>query len=412
MSNKLKVAQVAHDSEWALAKFFKALSNPTIEEIIELEAICGITADKIEAIRALTNGITNRLGLIQNGNFNRGDNRKVETESALKLTIALASGEIDYYQVRGNDTLPRKLYSNGIGAVVIHSINPSHLGYIFDAGDHNRHVLCEKPIIPVLDRRAMPTSRNLDLLKKYLAEHPDLVFMDAEHYSHKRASITFYENIEKLLGTRKIKAVEGRVFEVDDPEFTRTKNILRPINETGLMGDVMCHLLAFISNTGARATPLTREYHSYVDPSKGIEYLVDTYNKVRFKIDNLESSYFTKDAEARFEIGKFVDKAVEEGKKDEKYIKFILDDDSAIKLELGGQNRVLIQGSTGEQEYRSDRPPSLCEYVNILSSFHAAINNKRQPRTCFANSIKTIEAIFQAYSLDPKDNKEVQFYKT
>ncbi len=412
MGNRLILGQVAYDSEWALAKFFKALENPTIKEIIGLEAICGITADKIEAIRSLTKGITDRLELMQNGGFIRGSSRNDETDSALKLTIALASGAIDYYQVRGNDTLPRKLYGNGIGAVVIHSINPSHLGYTFDAGDHGRHVLCEKPIIPVLDRRGMPTSRNIDLLKKYLAEHPDLIFMDAEHYSHKRAPITFYEDIEKLLGARKIKSVEGRVFEVDDPNFSRTKNILRPVNETGLMGDVMCHLLAFISNIGAKATPLTREYQAYTDPTKGIEYLVDTYDKVRFKIENLGGTYFTKNAEALFEIGKFVDKAVEEGKKDEKYIKFILDDDSTIKLELGGQNRVLIADSKGEQEYRSNRPPALCEYVNILSSFHAAINNKRQPRTCFANSIKTVEAIFQAYSLEPANNREVAFYKT
>ena len=411
MSTKLKVAQVAHDSEWALAKFFKALRNPTIEEIIELRAICGINADKIAAIGSLTKGITDRLELIQNGGLTRGANRMDETESSRQLTIALASGAIEYYQVRGDDTLPRELYADGIGAVVIHSINPSHLGYILDAAEHGRHVLCEKPIIPVLDRRAKPTSRNLDILKKYLSDHPDLVLMDAEHYSHKRAPITFYENIERLLGKRKIKSVEGRVFEVDDPNFARTKNILRPVNETGLMGDVMCHLLAFVSNIGARATPLTREHDAYAYPSKGIEYLVDTYNKVRFKIENLESSYFSADAEARFEIGKFVDKAVEEGKRDEKYIKFILDDDSTIKLELGGQNRVLIRDGKGEREYLSDRTVPLCEYVNVLSSFHAAINNKQQPRTCFANSIKTIEAIFQAYSLDPKDNVKIAFYK-
>jgi predicted dehydrogenase len=410
MKDKLHIAQVAHDSEWALAKFFKALRYPGIEEIIQLDAICGVNPGKIEAIKALTNGITNRLGLIQNGNFNRGDNRLHETESALFLTIGLASEEIAYYPVRGNNSLPQNLYANGIKAVVIHSVNPSHWGYIIDAANHGRHVLCEKPVVPVLDETAEPTMVYLEKLKACLENHPELVFMDAEHYSHKQAPITFYENLETLLKNRKIKSIEGQVLEKDDPNFPRTRSIISPRNKTGLMGDVMCHLLAFVSNLGARATPIRREFDSYSDPSRGIEYIVDTYDQVDFQLENLNREHFTNRASANFKIGKFIDLSIEPTA-DKKYIKFTLEDDSTITLELGGENRVLLSDHKGEREYQAPRRPNPCEYVNILRGFYAAIHNGDQPRTYFGNSIKSLEAIHQAYCLDAKDNRQVAFYK-
>jgi predicted dehydrogenase len=317
---------------------------------------------------------------------------------------------VDYFKVNTINSLPDRLYASGIDAVVVHSLNPTHLGYIVNAIEHGKHVLCEKPLVPVLDRFGKPSSKELDELEGIVQKKdPKVILMDAEHYSHKKPAIIFYENFWEIVGTSKIRRVEGEIKETDDPHFWRTKEILSGNNQTGILGDTMCHLLAFISNLGGRAIPQKRRYDLFEDDQ--VQYHTDTYDEVDFSIENVNGDYFTKDASASFVVCKFMDRFQQPQTKESKFIKFILNDNSEVVINFAeGSIKKVKDGQ--EKSYSFRYPLSGNEYVNILHCFYEGICNEVSPITGFGNSIRTLRSILSSYQLPNGDNARVKVYKT
>ena len=394
MVNKKRLLQVAHNSEWALAKFFNALRHPWIAERFELKSVCGIEHTVEEAIESLAKGIYARAEMLKNSGFRAG-NREDEIKSALELIKGLSSGRIRYYHVNGNCTLPEEAYKDA-DTMVIHSRNPTHLGYIRSGIRANLDIICEKPLCPVIDCCGYPDENELNKLKIIVPEGiaAGRTLMDGEHYSFKRPAVIFYEHLGEILDNKKIKRVEGEILEKDDPDFWRIKEILSSSNMTGIMGDTMCHLLAFISNLGGVADPVSREYDCY----KG--YPVDTQDKVNY---NLYGGLFTKDASATLEVGKFIDKEKVPRTKESKMIKFILEDDSEVILDFR-EGSVRKKKGSQEREFTSKHMTDTNEYIQSLGVFHESIVNKSIPLTDMARSITTLTAIYKSYKLQLDKN--------
>ncbi|MFH1316703.1 MAG: Gfo/Idh/MocA family oxidoreductase [Candidatus Woesearchaeota archaeon] len=399
---KIPIAQVAYRSEWALAKFFDALALGTIQERFELVAVCGVEKTKEEAIVKLREEIINRVRLVAKTGF-RVDQRIDEIQSSLRLLDQLVS-KLEYHHVNNDPSLIDQFFASDFEAVVVHSRNITHLTYIDGGIKAGKHVLCEKPLIPVLNQRGKPYHDDIAELEDIVRKAPpNCVLMDSEHYSYKQASLVFYENFPKILGGKKIKRVEGELAEIDDPGFGRTKEILSQENCTGLMGDTLCHLLAFISNLGAKPVPVQRKYGNYSG------YGVDTYDVVDFEVRDCPD-YFTNDAIAQFRVVKFIDLLQTPEKDEKKYIKFTLDDDTEIKLDFrDGEVTKTFNGTTQPVAFRYI--PYKNEYVNILNTLYESIVNGTQPRTTFTHSLATLNAIHQAYCLPSANNIHEEVYK-
>jgi predicted dehydrogenase len=395
----IKLAQIAYMSEWALAKFFESLKSDGIPDRFRLGAVCGQEPNRENAIDNLRKGIETRLNSLAKSGFRQG-NRRYEIVNCVGLIDYLRERSIKYFRVNGNDSLPPQIYKLGIDAVVIHSLNTSHLGYITDAHAHGIHVLCEKPLVPVLVRGNRPYDGDLARLEDLASKTPEgLVMMDAEHYSYKLPSLVFYENLEEILKGRRIVNVEGEIKETDNPYLPRTQDILSLKNCTGILGDTMCHLLAFISNLGGKAKPIKRVYDEFKD--KKVQYHTDTYDHVDFEIEDLGTGYFAKDAKASFKVGKFADRFAEPAKKESKFIRFVLEDESEIILDFKA-GAIRSRRGCEEMDYSFRYQIDRNEYVNILHAFYASIINKTQPRTSFRRSALTLRAILESYRL-PED---------
>ena len=226
------------------------------------------------------------------------------------------------------------------------------------------------------------------------------VLMDAEHYSYKKAALTFYENLDFLLenGKRKIKQVHGEIKEFDSPDFGRTKDILNLGSETGILTDTGVHLLAFISNLGARATPTSAKYDRFkgydVETSFRGEYAITGNNRV-----------FAKNATFAIDIAKFTDLFINPELGESKLIRFTLDDDTEIIVDFS--NGIVKKGGI-ECTFRYSISNN--EYTNIFGHFFESLNNKTLPLTRFSRSIKTLDSIYQTYNLFPlKENSEERY---
>lgn len=389
-----KCIQIACDSEWAIKRFFGAIRDKRLQKLFQLVAVCGIQKDAKEAIESLEKGI------IGNGS------PEEMKENARFLRQKLLSEEFLYFHVNGDCSLPEELYEKGPEIVVIHSKNTTHLGYITDGIKHKKNVLCEKPLVPVLDENGNPTEKYLKELEKIVeTTNGGLVLMDAEHYSQKKASIIFYENLEDILKdennkTRKIKSIEGSLIEIDNPYKWRTLAVLSIENQTGLLGDTMVHMLSFISNLRGRAIPVYREYDKFED--KKVKYDVDTYNQVEYKIENAGRNFFTEEAKASLTVAKFADKA---GKEDKKEIKFVLDDNSKIVLDFKTGSVTKTKNSK-TKSYSEKSIISSNEYINVLNHFYNSLSTGQKPLTSFDNSLLTLRAIYNTYKI----GKKVEFY--
>jgi predicted dehydrogenase len=410
---KIRLAQIAYRSEWALAKFFESLKNQDISEKFELKSVCGVEVDVKDAIGSLRQGIGIRLnilkGLASQENGFRFGNRLDEIVNCVELITLLGEGVIKYFQVNGNHSLPQGIYDLGIDAVVVHSLNPTHFGYIEDAVLHGKHVLCEKPLVPVLDRRGKPDPSQIkDLAALVQITKPSIVMMDAEHYSYKRPSLIFYENIDEIIGPKKIKRVEGAIKETDNPYFWRTQDILSLANETGILGDTMCHLLAFISNLGGKARPKQRKFDCFKNGR--FQYFTDTYDEIEFDIEQVSGHYFADNATATLRVGKFIDRLVTPETKESKFIRFILDDNSEVVLDFS-KGRITKKTGEDEREYTFRYPINGNEYVNLLNHFYEAIVNQKTPRTGFGNSLLTLRTILESYQLPNGNNIRGGIYR-
>lgn len=401
LMEQLQSTQVAYNAEWALAKFFSALREDGISERFLLKSVCGLEKDYREAIKSLEIGIRMREELLEQEGW-RTRQRNEEIKSANELIRRLNNSDIEYIRVNEDNGLPVRVY-NSSDAVVIHSSNVFHLPYIIDAINNGVNVICEKPLIPVIDENGKPNRDSLNSLEDIVANaDPSLVLMDAEHYSYKIASLIFYENLERILNGKKIREINGEIKEIDNPFFWRTQEILSCKNQTGLLGDTMCHLLAFISNLGGEARPLKREYAQY--KNNGTKYNIDTYDHVEYYIE--EDRYFAGGATADFTVTKFVDRKRTPENQESKYIKLILDDGSEVVVDF---RKGTVKKDDQRVAYRY--PLSKNEYVNSLGHFYEAVRNRNSPLTDFRNSIKTLNSIYDSYNLPSDRNRQVEVYQ-
>ncbi|MEI6058160.1 MAG: Gfo/Idh/MocA family oxidoreductase [archaeon] len=405
---KIKILQVAHNSEWALARFFSSLKKDSVAKRFELVGVCGVEKTVEDAVESLERGIYTRIEMMDSSGKNfRPGNRKEEIKSALELIRKLSSGKIKYYHVNGAESIQEAYDKSEAKAVVIHSKNTTHLKYIEKAVENKLHVLCEKPLVPVLDEEGKPEKRYLGKLEKVIdrAEKKLVSLMDAEHYSYKEASVSFYENLEDILEGKKIKKVRGEILEKDDPDFWRTKEILSQQNRTGILGDTMCHLLAFVSNLDGTAVAKSREYDNY---SNGMKYDIDTNDKVTYSI---RGERFVRGAEAIFEVGKFIHKRKKPLKEESKKMVFTLEDDSEVILDF--KNGAVEKRKRGRKigDYVSEHDVDINEYVQILGHFYKSIINQKQSRTSMRRSLRTLSAIASSYELPKKYNKVGGLYK-
>lgn len=404
----LKMMQVAYSAEWALSKYFGAVVDEGIMKRFLLTSISGRENAIDEAIARLASEIYKRnIDVASAGGEKR--NVEVQNRNAQILIGKLQNLEVPYFKINGTCTLPDEAYDLA-DVVVIHSKNTTHVDYIREAIQRGKHVLCEKPIVATLDASGNPIDSQFKELEQILAAHKDskLVLMDAEHYSYKTASLTFYEKIDQILHGRKIVEIYGEILEKDDPFHKRTKMILNPENGTGLMGDTMCHLLAFISNLGGTSTPESREYSKFSgknDQGDSVDYKVDTYNDVNFRVEGCH--YIRDGAKAEFKVGKFIGLMKDEKKAESKYIEFKLDDNSTVRLDFRNGSVVEKNGSS-EKKFFPLYSVNSNEYVNILHHFYHAIKHGTQPLTAMQNSMRTMDAIIRAYKIGGDD---AQVYK-
>jgi predicted dehydrogenase len=411
MSIIIPVVQVGYKSEWALARFFEALKNPDIANKFKLETICGRENNTNDAVNALDDRIKSISSAISAGIW-RANQRGTEKENAEFLMAQLTTNKLKYCRVRKNNKLPSEAYpKENIQALILHSLNITHASYIKDGFENQCNVLCEKPLTTVVDIDGNPDDYALVNLEKIVRNFGgNLVLMDAEHYSYKKPSLIFYEKLNELLkdkngNIRKIEKIEGEIKEIDNPDWKRTRDILSfSNNQTGLIGDTMCHLLAFISNLGGRAVPEEREYDLYDG------YDADTYNQVSYKIVNsdLLKNYFSPNAEAKFTVAKFIHKIKgnDEKTSESKYIKFTLDDKSEIFLDF--KNGTISKDGKDLTYFRYAINKN--EYVNVMNEFYEAILDKRKALTDYRSSINTLQASYETYALSSEKNKRVKIY--
>lgn len=406
---RITLDQIAYKSEWALAKFFDScFNNDSIKEKFMLRSICGREKTKEDALEALITSAQKKVEILEKTHHSKSPQRFTEVRNLLNLMRALSSNIIQYHFLNGGGTLPPK--NSNYNALVIHSSNKSHINYIQQGIDLGEHILCEKPLIPVIDAFGRPDDSGINQLENIIKKAPkNLVFMDAEHYSYKEPALVFYQMLNECLEGKKIKRVEGEIREFDDPSWDRTKDILNlHKSQTGLMGDTLCHLIAFISNLGGQAVPVSREYANY--DKNGVTYDVDTYDKVDYSIKNIFGNYFSKEASASFVVAKFIDKMKTQNTEESKYIKFILEDNSEITIDF--RKKTVEKKKNGHKWLvtSQDKGINSNEYVNILNQFYDSIINEAKLRTNFTNSLTTLRSIHDAYALSPDKNIMVEVY--
>ncbi len=410
---KINLLQIGCISEWALAKFFPAIFKYGLSEYFDLVGICGLEPIKTDVIDKLSSEIGKREIALEKGKKWREENTNAEIESAKRLKEDLESKKIDYYSVI-NGKIPKE----GYDAAVIHTSNTTHLDYIELLLKNNKHVLCEKPLVTVTDENHKADEGNetyLKKLKELVKDHKSkCIMMDAEHYSAKKASMAFYENIEKTAKIYgKISGIKGYTYEKDDPEKQRTRDLLCRKNRTGLLLDMGVHLFGIITNIeGEIGKILSAEYDIYPGHKKCKRYDVETYVKTKFEISG---NLFWENTEGEFTFAKFINKSDKLPKEDNKKVEVTFEnrDESGKTVNSTVLTIDFIEGTV--IEYKDDGKTiewhcgaSQYEYVNILKDFYIAIEENIHPRTSFEHSIKTLEAIYRVYEEFPVEDKNLR----
>ncbi|MDP2924810.1 MAG: hypothetical protein Q8N99_00400 [Nanoarchaeota archaeon] len=420
--------QFAYTSEWALAKFFAALFEDGVSDIFTLMTICGVSEkDKNSVLERLVRELGDRQKALKTGQDWRFTNILTEIRSITYLIDRLRKDKLNYFPLNRNEN-PINIPDGDYEAVVF-TKNPTHIDYIETLlrADHN--IVCEKPLVIVTNEFHIADRTQLDRLEDIVdkTNSNGTVHMDAEHYSAKRATITFYERIgEMIMQYGRISKIEAHTLEKDDPNKARTKNLLSIENRTGLLLDMGVHLFGIISNIGGKISETSKAaYDIYPGNPKTEDYRkceaydVETYVETEFKI---KGSFFHNNANGNFTIAKFIDRfeGAERNPKDSKQFRV------TFKSEEGGGETVVTldfnEGTVTASDGRSWSPNpylriSTNEYNNILRNLNRAIQNGEQPITNFQNSIRNLNTIHRCYNQFPvynsfsKINKETQILK-
>ena len=395
---KLNIVLAGFYSEWSLAKFYPAVfEDEKVGGRINLHGVAGRQQATDALVRLMEAG-EERFDLMKQAYSTGSDWRKEQTKreilSILALQEMLEKGSVKYLTISPENTLPVQAYNESVGAVAVITPNPTHIDFIEDSIEHDKHVTVEKSLVPLYDGRGNISRIDLDrlVLANDKLRRKGLVGKDSEHYSHKPASLQFFGLIERLhedYGL--IKQVDAYVLETDSPTKPRTKNTLSMQNRTGLLTDTGVHPLSVIANIGGVVGEV---FEARYDIFQG--YDVETYAKVDFSI---KGKYFTQDASGSIEVGKFMRLPMEEQEKGRKYIDFVFtrkDVDTVVRVSLNSPN-ILINGTPVEigNEFSKN------EYVNILLDFHNAIKQGTKPISSFDTSIPILDAIARTYERFP-----------
>jgi len=408
-SRKINLLQVCYTSEWALAKFFRALVDNVTSSCYNLVGVTGRELDKDLARERMINEDDKRNSIIRQGKNWRIENTLAEKDSIRDILRNISKGVTQYFHSEDGDI---SNITQEYDAAAIFSSNKNHIDYIRKFITLRKHVLCEKPIVTVTDENHKADRKQLNELEKIVNETEEnnrkLVLMDSEHYSYKPASITFFERVGDMVAKYgKISNISGCTKELDDPERERVRKLLCKNSRTGLLLDMGVHLFGIVSNIGGTVGEITDAkygiYPGHKEPGKRecLPYDVETYAKVNF---NLKGNLFHEGAKGEFEFVKFIDRLKNrEPEKKQVEVTFTDKDESGKNIET----IVTVDFASGKVidnrgvEWYSHSSPSKNEYVNILNEFHKAVTQGTEPRTSFRRSIKNLDAIYRIYEQFP-----------
>ncbi|MBI2140132.1 Gfo/Idh/MocA family oxidoreductase [Candidatus Woesearchaeota archaeon] len=425
-NGKVRLGILGYTSEWAQFQLFEALFHiPEIKEKYEIAWISGGEQNAAEARQRIWKEVGEKAGefgaTVATPLEWRAKNVRQETKNLMTLDEMLEKGKVAYVPMNRNwNELPESAYGS-VDAVAIFTNNPTHHLYIADAVAHGKHVLCEKPLGPVFDNVGAPTMhavRSLEDTAKE-AERRCLIVMDAEHYSQKLATLTFFEHLPELAEKYgRITSVFGAINEIDNPEKGRTRKALSRENQTGALADTGIHILGIVAAIGGEL--------GEVDGSAGslamkqlAPYDVDTYVSFKGRLKPIwcKESWISDGASIDFSVGKFIDRYSPEDsvkgvgvKAEEKYLSFRFTDDKGehvyVSLDFKA-GEVTLQGVNvpkrwleGKGHYHS------LEYANILTEFYGCISSAKSggvslglnlPRTSIRNSIAALKGVHAIY---------------
>ncbi len=385
IAEPIKLLHISCTSEWAQNRFLPVLFN---DLRFKLENAGDIVRER-----------------------NRLQEQLSKSEAGKTLWEKIESGATKYFPLSpmGGNGLPYQAYED-VDALVIHCLNGSHLYYIEKAIMNGKDVICEKPLVPVMDSVGNADYSELDKLVELtmLGDKKELIMMDAEHYSAKRVSRILFDRIDELVEKYgKIIRVTGELKEKDNPLSPRTQRILSLDNRTGLLEDTGVHLLSFITNLESRVEKVNEVcYDTY--SKYDVKYDVETYASVRLSV--APTKLFSDSAEFNFTLAKFVDK-MEEPLPESKYLEFTLKKgttETKLRVDFLEQKIYLMGKNDFNEEVTSKTEHSELEYVNILNDFYQAYTAGASLRTNFSKSINTLEGLYKIRSY--RDKERVKKY--
>jgi len=401
--------QIAYRSAWAIDTFFAALGNEHIAENFELSAVSGLEKDRGVAVSALEEAIAYREAQLPYQPDKRKERIRGQIKTARGLLDDLKKGKVAYINSKELEGLGKEI-RNIADAMVIHSVNTSHLEKINFGREHQLHIICEKPLVPVLDSNGNSSREELDELSWIVNSGNPGLLVDAEHYAYKPSSMMFYKNVMDLI-TSPIKRVVGEIMEIDHPNSPRTRQVLSRDNRTGLVTDTIGHLVSFVTNLGAEIVPTDVKFGYYPG------YAVETYADAKYRVKALNNR-FTKDATAELKVAKFIDKFKELRDVESKFIRFEFEKTDAegrpdfvqVNLNNGG----LVVRRNGVEAYvRDEVPANPNEYVNLLTRVNYAIRNGDPSAvpTNARNSLTTLDAMVKTYECFERNPQKVDVYR-
>ncbi|MBI2138639.1 Gfo/Idh/MocA family oxidoreductase [Candidatus Woesearchaeota archaeon] len=428
VDGKIKLGVVGYTSEWAQFQLFEALFHiPEIREKYEIAWISGGEQNAGEARQRIWREVGEKAGdfgsTVATPLEWRAKNVRQETKNLMTLDEMLEKGKVAYVPMNRNwNELPESAYDS-VDAVAIFTNNPTHHFYIADAVAHGKHVLCEKPLAPVFDNVGSPTMhavRSLEDTAKE-AERRNLIVMDAEHYSQKIATLTFFGHLPELSEKYgKITSVFGVINEIDNPEKGRTRKALSRENQTGALADTGIHILGIVAAIGGELGEVDKEADSLAMKQLA-PYDVDTYVSFNGRLKPIcgKESWISDGATIDFSVGKFIDRYSPEdsvkgggGKAEEKYLSFRFTDDkgehvyASLDFKAG---EVTLQGVNIPKRWLEGKGHfHSLEYANILTEFYGCISSAKsggvslglnQPRTSIRNSIAALKGVHSIYQL-------------
>lgn len=401
--------QVAYKSAWAIDTFFAALSNEHIAENFELSAVSGLEKDLGAAVFSLEEAIDYREAQLPYQPDKRKDRIRGQIKTARGLLDDLIKKKVRYVSSNELKELGEEI-RNIADAIVIHSVNPSHLEQINFGREHQLHVICEKPLVPILDKNGKSSREELDELSWIVNSGNPALLVDAEHYAYKPSSMMFYKNVMDLI-TSPIKRVVGEIMEIDHPNYRRTTQVLSRDNRTGLVTDTMGHLVSFITNLGAEIVPTDVKFASYPG------YNVETYADAKYRVKALNNR-FTKDATAELKVAKFIDRFKELRDVETKFIRFEFEKTDAVGnpdyVQVNLNNGGIFVKKNGVEIYVKDEvPANPNEYVNLLTRVNYAIRNGDHSAvpTNARNSLTTLDAMVKTYECFERNPQKVDVYR-